>query len=183
MPVVTDIVNESLSTGVFPTCLKHSLIRPLLKKQDLDRENLKNYRSIANIPFLSKVIEKAVVVQMNLYLETNKLIPLLQSAYRKHYFTETALLRVLDGILMSPDHREDVVLVMLDLSAAFDTLDHEILKSRLGSYFRFLQHCTTVLFILLKWAHAVCHHRESYIESSPCRLSCSPMVNLWTSSF
>ena len=74
VPVVTDIVNESLSTGVFPTCLKHSLIRPLLKKQDLDRENLKNYRPIANIPFLSKVIEKAVVFQMNLYLETNKLI-------------------------------------------------------------------------------------------------------------
>ena len=68
---------------------------------------------------------------MNLYLETNKLIPFLQYAYRKHYSTETALLRVLNGILMSPDHREDVVLVMLDLSAAFDTLDHEILISRL----------------------------------------------------
>ena len=103
VPVVTDIVNESLSTGVFPTCLKHSLIRPLLKKQDLDRENLKNYRPIANIPFLSKVIEKAVVFQINLYLETNKLFPLLQSAYRKHHSTETALLRVLDGILMSLD--------------------------------------------------------------------------------
>ena len=75
--------------------------------------------------------------QINLYLETNKLFPLLQSAYRKHHSTETALLRVLDGILMSLDHREDVVLVMLDLSAAFDTLDHEILISRLGSYFGF----------------------------------------------
>ena len=75
--------------------------------------------------------------QRNLYLETNKLFPLLQSAYLKHHSTETALLRVLDGILMSIDHREDVVLVMLDLSAAFDTLDHEILISRLGSYFGF----------------------------------------------
>ena len=104
VPVVTDIVNESLSTGVFPTCLKRSLIHPLLKKQDLDRENLKNYRPIANIPFLSKVIEKAVVSQINIYLETNKLIPPLQSAYRKHHSTESALLRVLDGILMSLDH-------------------------------------------------------------------------------
>ena len=93
VPVVTDIVNESLSTVVFPTCLKHSLIRPLLpKKQDLDRENLKKYRPIANIPFLSKVIEKAVVFQINLYLETNKLFPLLQSAYLKHHSKETALL-------------------------------------------------------------------------------------------
>ena len=59
---------------------------------------------------------------MNLYLEANKLIPLLQSAYRKHHSTETASLHVLDGILMSLDHREDVVLVMLDLSATFETL-------------------------------------------------------------
>jgi len=98
VPVVTDVVNESLSTGVFPTCLKHSLIRPLLKKQDLDQEN---YRPIANISFLSNVIEKAVVVQMNLYLKTNKFIPLLQSSYRKHHSMETALLHVLDGTLMS----------------------------------------------------------------------------------
>ena len=70
-------------------------------------------------------------------METIKLIPLLQSAYRKHHSTETALFRVLDGILMSLDYREDVVLVMLDLSAAFDMLDHEILISSLGSYFGF----------------------------------------------
>ena len=57
--------------------------------------------------------------QMKLYLETNKFIPSLQSAYRKRHSTETALLRVLDGILTSLDHRDDVVLVMLDLSAAF----------------------------------------------------------------
>ena len=90
VPVVTDIVNESLSMGVFPTCLKHSLIQTLLKKQDLDRKNLKEYRPIANILFLSKVIEKAVLFQINLFLETNKLIPLLQSAYHKHHSTETA---------------------------------------------------------------------------------------------
>ena len=75
--------------------------------------------------------------QLNLCLETNKLIPPLQFAYRKHHSTGTALLRVLDGILTSLDHREDVVLVMLDLSASFYTLDHEILISRLGSYFGF----------------------------------------------
>ena len=106
----------------------------------------------------------AVVFQINLYLETNKLIPPLQSAHRKHHSTETALLRVLDGILTSLDHREDVVLVMLDLSAAFDTLDHEILISSLRSYFGVSDTVlTTLVFILLKWAHAICHHRENYI--------------------
>ena len=65
------------------------LIRPM---------RLKKFLNKWNIPFLLKVIKKAVVVQMNLYLETNKLIPLLQFAYRKHHSTKTALLRVLDGI-------------------------------------------------------------------------------------
>ena len=61
--------------------------------------------------------------QLNLCLETNKLIPTLESAYRKHHSTETALLRVLDGILTSLEHCEDVVLVILDLSVSFDTLN------------------------------------------------------------
>ena len=124
-------VNESLLTCVFPTCLKQSLIRPLLKKPDLDQEILKNYRPIANIPFLAKIIEKVIALQAYSYLETNKLMPPLQSAYRKNHSTETALLRVLNDILTTLDHRQDVVLVMLDLSAAFDTLDHDILISRL----------------------------------------------------
>ena len=66
--IVPAIVNESLLTGVFPTCLKQSLIRPLLKKPDLDQEILKNYRPIANIPFLAKIIEKVVAVQAYSYL-------------------------------------------------------------------------------------------------------------------
>jgi len=73
-------------------------------------------------------------------------MPPLQSAYRKNHSTETALLRVLNDILMTLDHRqhEDVVLVMLDLSAAFDTLDHDILISRLRC---FLRHCTQVVLL------------------------------------
>ena len=92
MPAITAIVNESLLTGVFPTCLKQSLIRPLLKKPDLDQEILKNYRPIANIPFLAKIIEKVVAVQAYSFLETNKLMPPLQSAYHKNHSTETLIL-------------------------------------------------------------------------------------------
>ena len=96
---------------------------------------------------------------MNLYLEANKLIPLLQSAYRKHHSTETALLRVLDDILMSLDHGEDVVLVMLDLSAAFDTLNHEILISKPGSYFGFTD--TVLQWFSSYLSDAICDHREN----------------------
>ena len=101
--------------------------------------------------------------QLNLCLETNKLIPPLQSAYRKHHPTETALLRVLDGILTSLDHCADVVLVMLDLSASFDTLNHVKFSYPGLNRIWFLRYCTRVVFILLKWAHAICHHRGNYI--------------------
>ena len=71
------------------------------------------------------------------YLEAHNLMPTMQSAYRKHHSTETTLLRVTNDILTAIDRRQDVVLVLLDLSAAFDTIDHTILVERLESYFAF----------------------------------------------
>ena len=81
----------------------------------------------ANIPFLAKVIEKVVTVQIHSYLEENLLMPSMQSTYRNHHSTETALLRVMNAVLRTVDCQQDFVLVMLDLPAAFDTLDHTIL--------------------------------------------------------
>lgn len=76
---------------------------------------------MANIPFLSKVIEKVAATQAYNYLETYKLIPIMQSAYRKHHSTETTLLRMTNDInLRTINRRQDVVLVLLDLSAAFE---------------------------------------------------------------
>ena len=102
-------------------------MRPVLKKPDLDKDSLKNYQPVANIPLLAIVIEKVVAVQTNSYLEDNLLMPSMQSAYRKHHSTEAALLWVMNDILRTVDGRRDVVLVMFDFSAAFDTLDHNIL--------------------------------------------------------
>ena len=103
----------------------------------IDKEIFKNYRPVANIPFLSKVIGKVAATQAYNYLETYNLIPTMQSAYRKHHSTETTLLRMTNDILRTIDRRQDVVLVLLDLSAAFDTIDHVILVERLESYFGF----------------------------------------------
>ena len=136
-PIITNIVNQSLITGEFPSLLKLSHVRPRLKKDNLDKEVLKNYRPIVNIPFLSKVIEKVVATQTYNYLEAHNLMPTMQSAYRKHHSMETTLLRVTNDILRAIDRRQDVVLVLLDLSAAFDTIDHTILMERLESYFGF----------------------------------------------
>ena len=117
--------------------LKLSHVRPRLKKDNLNKEILKNYRPVANIPFLSKVIEKVVATQMYNYLEAYNLMLTTQSAYRKHHSTETTLLHVTNNILRIIDCRQDVPLVLLNLSAAFDTIDHMILVERLESYFGF----------------------------------------------
>ena len=93
----------------------------------------------ANIPFLAKVIV-IVAVQIHSYLEENLLMPSMQSSYCKHHSTETTLLQVMNAILWTVDCRQDVVLVMLDLPAAFDTLDHNfitILLDRVSRYFGF----------------------------------------------
>ena len=96
------------------------MIWPVLKKPDLNKDVLKNYQPVANIPFLAKVIEKVVMVQTHSYLKDNLLMPSMQSAYHKHHLTETALLQVMNEVLRTVDCRQDVVLVVLDLSAAFD---------------------------------------------------------------
>ena len=99
LPFISRIARQSIATGVFPTSLKTSQVRPKLKKPDLDPDLFVNYRPIANIPFLFKVIEKLVAIQVHNYLNCHGLFPTLQSAYRKYHSTESALLRVTNDIL------------------------------------------------------------------------------------
>lgn len=112
-PVITNIINQSLSTVQFPSPLKLSHVRPRLKKDNHDKEIFKKYRPVANIPFLSKVIEKVAATQAYNYLESYNLLPNMQSAYRKHHSTETTLLRLTNDILRTIDRLGDVVLVLL----------------------------------------------------------------------
>ena len=83
VPIITNIVNHSLLHGHFPEAMKHAHITPLLKKPNLDTEQLKNYRPIANLSFLSKTIERAAAAQLQNYLTDNNLHGHFQSAYRK----------------------------------------------------------------------------------------------------
>ena len=132
---ITNIVNKSLSVGVFPRSMKAALVKPLIKNHTLDCNILNNYRPVSNLTFLSKVIEKAVAFHLNKYLINNNLNESLQSAYKSGHSTETALVRVKNDIMMSIDQGKPVILVLLDLSAAFDTVDHNVLFSRLKHMF------------------------------------------------
>jgi hypothetical protein len=131
LPTITKIVNISLATSVMPTSMKEAIVTPLLKKASLDPELLKNYRPVSNLSFISKLVERVVAKRLADHMQTNNLHENMQSAYRQYHSTETALLKVQNDILCAIDDQNCVLLVLLDLSAAFDTVDHQILFDRL----------------------------------------------------
>ena len=124
--IILCIVNLCVSSGVFPTTCKSSIIFPLIKKEGLDPEILKNYRPVANLSFISKIIEKAIATQIHDHLINNDIVDNFQSAYKAGHSCETALLRVYNDIVTTIGRGNGAILVLLDLSAAFDTIDHNL---------------------------------------------------------
>ena len=136
LPIIIKIVNISLESGRMPELFKQAIIKPLLKKPSLDPGEFKNFRLISNLRFISKIIEKCVAKQLTEYLNSNGLCETFQSAYRSNHSTETALIRVFNDIALDViDRHNSVILILLDLSAAFDTVDHNILLTRLLNSF------------------------------------------------
>jgi hypothetical protein len=132
VPVVTALINLSLSYGI-PQTYKHAIVRPLLKKKDLDPEVFSNFRHVSSLPYVSKLIEKAVAVHLTRHVEQVSGFDPNQSAYRSNHSCETAITRVLDGVFSAADDRKLTILTLLDLSAAFDTVDWDILFNKLSS--------------------------------------------------
>ncbi len=121
--------------GEFPDDWKLAIILPLIKKLGLELI-FKSYRPVSNLQFVSKVTEKAAEIQISNHMVVNKLHYPMQSSYRQGHSTETALLRIQNDVYCAMDREEVVLLLLLDLSAAFDTLDSDILLDRLENRFR-----------------------------------------------
>jgi len=133
LPFLTNLCNASLKEGCLPQTQRHAVINPRLKKTGADMSDPKNYRPISNLTFMSKIVERLVCRQLVSFLDRHQLLPVNQSAYRKLHSTETAVLKIVSDILLAADRLEVTLLGMLDLSAAFDTVDHDILVERLQS--------------------------------------------------
>ena len=124
--VIMKIVNISLTTGAFSQSWKTAVIHPLLKKAGLDLIP-RNYRPVSNLCFLSKVVEKCMLKQFIGYCNANDLIPQYQLAYRANHSCETSLLRLLNDALWNMESGKATILTTMDLLAAFDMVDHDIL--------------------------------------------------------
>ena len=133
LPHLIRLCNVSIQSGCLPLSQKTAMVMPRLKKSGLALAEIKNYRPISNLPFMSKVIEKLILTQLTRYLTANGLFPKFQSGFRRYHSTETAVLRVLSNIYSAIDQDQVSLLALLDVSAAFDTVDHGILLERLST--------------------------------------------------
>lgn len=135
LPSILHLVNSSLATGSIEG-LKDSVIVPILKKAGLDLDSLSNYRPVCGGMYVDKIIQKCVLVQLCDHMDLNNLNIPYQSGYKSAHSCETVLLNIVDRVLLNLDNGMCCILLLLDLSAAFDTVDHDelidILENELG---------------------------------------------------
>ena len=181
-PTIINIINFSLSEGIFPSSFKQAIVHPLLKKPSLPDDDLNNFRPISNLNFISKILEKVVASRIQSHLLSNSLSSSFQSAYRMFHSTETTLLGIHNDLILAMDRGEVTSLILLDLSAAFDTVDHSILLHRL--------HIGLVFMVLLLTGfHLISPH---VLKQSPSKfhfiflksfLWCTSRFRPWPTSF
>ena len=151
------IINLCFTSGSFPSAFKSAIVKPLLKKPTLDHEVLKFFRPVSNLPFLSKLIEKRIACRLVSHIKDNSITEKFQSAYKSKHSTETALLKVYNDIMNNIDQVRGILLVLLDLSAAFDTIDHDIL-------FDILEHSLGISGLALKLLKSYLHGRTQCVQ-------------------
>ena len=132
IPSLTCIFNQSPHTGISPDKLKITKVIPIYKKGSLN--DISNYRPISLLPSISKIFEKNIFIQLSTYLNEHKLLHDSQFGFRKGHSTELASIKLIDRITQYLDKGKIPISIFLDLSKAFDTLDHAILLQKLNHY-------------------------------------------------
>lgn len=156
--LISRLANLSFAEGVFPDCFKQATVTPLLKKPGLDPSQLTNFRPISNLNTISKILERLFLSVLYPHVCNSPAFNPMQSAYRPFHSTESALLHTLNHIYTSADqHRQPTMLVSLDLSAAFDTIDHSLLISRLNCSFG-------VRGVALAWLSSYLSNRTQIVQ-------------------
>ena len=131
---IVEIVNRCFESSEFASSEKITLFHPLMKKVGLNADNMANYRPVSNLSFLSKLMKRAMLEErLPLFLD-NKAIPPLQSSYRMYHSTESALCKIYNNLVLNVCKRKSSVLILLDLLAAIDTNDHEILLEDISRF-------------------------------------------------
>jgi len=156
-PVIARLANLSFTQGLFPQRYKLAQVLPLLKKPGLDRAVLANYRPISNLSTISKVLERLALQQFRPHLLSSSNFDTHQSAYRAGHSTETALLEVFNRVFSATTDKKLTVLVGLDISSAFDMIDHNILLSRLHGEFG-------VTGTALAWLQSYISNRSQFVK-------------------
>ncbi|MEE4247409.1 MAG: reverse transcriptase family protein [Kangiellaceae bacterium] len=154
---ILKFINGSLEQGNVPHTLKIAQVKPRPKKPGVNTMDPKLFRPISNLPTIEKLLEKCVIRDLHLYIQQHNIIDPLQSAYRPGHSTETAMLRIQSDIKTSLDEGNGVLLVLLDLSAAFDTLDHNILLSR-------LQNSAGITGVAIDWMKSYLSSRQQFVQ-------------------
>ena len=148
-----DIINLSLNTGIVPDKLKIAKVIPVYKKGSKD--DLSNYRPISILPFFSKILEKCVYIRVHKFLEKCNIITPKQFGFRAGYSTSYAIIELIRKVSNALDNKEIMIGLFLDLSKAFDSLDHTILLNKLECYgFR---------GIAMEWFKSYISNRKQYV--------------------
>ena len=140
-------------------------ITPIIKKPGADPSVLNHYRPISNLPFISKTLERVVAAQLQSHLDSNNLHESFQSGFHPHHSTETALVKITNDLLRAADSGLLTILILLDLSAAFDTISHPLLLERLASI--------GITGVALSWFASYLTNRQQFVQLGNHRSGCS----------
>ena len=167
IPPLVHIINLSLSTGIIPKAMKLAKVVPIYKNKGSNAE-MKNYRPVSLLPVFSKVLERIVYNRLFNFVIKHKLLYTSQYSFQKNLSTELAILELQDGINTSLNEKECCVGIFMDLSKAFDTLDHDILLNKLNHY--------GIRGIALSWFQNYLSDRNQYVCINGCNSELLPIT-------